>query len=246
MMRVWLAASLLAGCASGRSVAPGQDQDVDAAVSVTVDAKVSRDGSIEPPADAQAVLPPPPPPTDAGVDAPYQCSVTTKQLLSNPVLDLNPSGMGWVQQGDVGAPLITGDDGVVEHSVPFKAWLGGVEGDDYAVNSLTDVLYQDVLVPAGTTKLKLTGYYEVRTSETDTLVYDRANVTLVETNGTPIEAVKALTNLTKTTSWTAINHTFAAPQAGKTVRIRITSTNDVYEPTSFYFDTLALTATICQ
>ena len=28
--------------------------------------------------------------------------------------------------------------------------------------------------------------------------------------------------------------------------LRITSTNDVYEATSFYFDTLALTATFCQ
>jgi hypothetical protein len=232
----------MTGCAAGRSVAP--DQDPDAAVGQPVDARVSRDGQVVTPVDAHVV------PVDAHtivpIDAPYQCTVMTKQLLSNPVLDLNPSGMGWVQYSDISEPLVTGDDGVVEHTAPFKAWMGGVEGDAYAVNSLTDTLYQDVAVPAGTTQLKLTGQYEVRTLETDNLIYDRAQIALVETNGTPIETAKSLTNLSKTTAWTAISFTFASPQAGKTVRLRLTTTNDVYEATSFYFDTLALTATYCQ
>jgi hypothetical protein len=239
MLRLTLAAGLLVGCASGRSA--GTEPEADAAVT-PVDARPPRpDGEVVPP-DAQTIVPS----ADAAVDAPYQCTVMTKQLLVNPVLDLNPSGMGWVQFSDSNAALITGDDGVAEHSPPFKAWLGGIEGDELAILSVTDVLYQDVLVPAGTTQLKLTGYYDVKTLETESAIYDRAQVALVQTNGTPIETVKSLTNLSKTTSWVAINHTFASPQAGNTVRLRLTTTNDIYEPTSFYFDTLALTATVCE
>jgi hypothetical protein len=201
------------------------------------DAKVWRDGSIEGTPDAHAVVP---------VDA-YQCQQQQQQLLLNPVLDLNPSGMGWVQLNiDDLAPIITGDDGVPEHSAPFKAWMGGLQGYDYGYYSLTDELYQDVVIPAGATQLRLTGEYDVRTMETEAGTFDTGEVALLQTNGTPIEIVKSLTNETTTAGWTVIDHVFTAPHAGETVRIRLTTTNDVIDPTSFFFDTLALTATVCQ
>lgn len=234
-MRASLVAFLLVGCASGRPAS----EPPDAGVAAEPDAKVWRDGAIEAVADA-AVTPPPPP------DA-YQCQVQQKQLLLNPVLDLNPSGMGWIAQAiDSAAPIITGDDGPAEHSPPFKAWMGGFEGYDYGVLTVTDVLYQDVTVPTGTTELRLTGQYVVWSGETDPGVYDTAHLALVKTDGTPIETVEALSNETLATGWTAIDHVFAAPQAGTTVRVRITSTNDYVYATSFFFDTLALTATVCQ
>jgi hypothetical protein len=232
-MRAALIACVLCGCASGRTTGEAPD----ASVSAGPDAKVWRDGSIEATPDAQAVIPP---------DA-YQCQPHQQQLLLNPVLDLNPSGMGWVQQNiDNLAPLITGDDGVPEHSPPFKAWLGGLEGYDYGYYSVTDVLYQDVTIPAGTTALRLTGQWDMLTTETDLGVYDDAQVALVQPDGTPIETVLGVTNESPTIGWNAIDHAFAVPHAGETVRVRLMSTNDMMYATSFFFDTLALTATVCQ
>jgi len=233
-MKRALAACVLVGCASGR---PNNGESPDASVSSGPDAKVWRDGSIEATPDAHAVVTP---------DA-YQCHDQVLELLTNPVLDLNPSGMGWVQQNiDNLAPIITGDDGVPEHSPPFKAWLGGLEGYDYGYYSLTDGLYQDVIVPAGTTTLRLTGEWDMLTGETELGTFDTGELALVKPDGTPIESILSLTNETYSIGWNAIDHAFAAPHAGETVRVRMTSTNDVYYATSFFFDTLSITATICQ
>lgn len=240
-MRVALTAVVLAGCASART---GNEQ-VDA--SQGVDAKVWLDAPAQMPdarPDAQPVTP-----TDAPTppDA-YQCQVMTRQLLTNPVFDLTPIGMGWVQQNiDNNYPIITGDGngttlGLAEHSAPYDAWMGGIVGSPTA----TDVLYQDVTVPANTTQLRFTATYEVRTGETGSSVYDTGQVALTQTNGTPIETIRSLSNTTPTTAWTAINYTVVANLSNQTVRLRFTSSNDFSNETSFYFDTLALTATYCQ
>lgn len=242
-MRGLFVACLLAGCASGRTSYESPDAGENP---VGPDAKVWRDGAIEPQPDAAVVVMP-----DAAAivtpDAPPQPVCNDQQLLMNPVLDLNPSGMGWVQQNiDNTAPIVTGDDGIPEHTPPFKAWMGGLEAYDYGVNSVTDVLYQDISVPANTTQLRITGQYDVRTAETATVAYDTAQIAFTQTNGTPLQVIKELSNLTATTAWTAIDQQLSQSYAGQTIRLRITTTNDVIDPTSFYFDTLALTATICQ
>lgn len=242
----------VAGCAQG-----GKGGLADASIGTQHDAKEFLDGAIEPQIDAaqphpDAAIdapimnidaPPPPPPPDA-------CVPQVTELLLNPVFDLTPVGTNWVQQPyDVTYPLVTADDGIAEHSAPYKAWLGGIEPSS---GTATDLLYQDVLVPAMTTQLRLTGYYEVRSGEDpgDTNVYDTGNLALTQTNGTPIESVLSLTNVTVTTAWTPINKTFAGNLSGQTVRLRFTTTNDAIAPfpfpsgpTSFYFDTLSLKAT---
>ena len=249
MRRFALAAVVVAGCASGQGAAPA-----DAPIG-GVDAKVYLDGQIEgtdaPPHIDAAIDAPPH--IDAAIDAapmidapPDACVPITTELLANPVFDLTPQGTGWTETNiDNAYPIITADDGITEQTAPYKAWLGGWAGTDKSVTSLTDQLYQDVVVPAGTTSLVLTGYYEVRTAETGTTVYDTGNVDLLQTNGTPIEAVMALSNAAPTTAWTPLSHTFGGNLSGMTVRLRFTTTNDVSNPTSFYFDTLSLKATHC-
>lgn len=209
--------------------------------------------------DAKPIDAPPPPP-DAAPDAPmamppdagmpdaYQCTVMTRQLLLNPVFDLTPMGVNWVMQNiDNAYPVITDQDGIVEHSAPYKAWMGGFEAPNLG-QTVSDGLYQDVTIPMGTTMLVLTGVYEVRTGETGTTVYDTAQVALTQTNGTPIQTALSLSNAAPTTAWTPLSKTFTNPAAlsGQTVRLRFVSSNDDSFPTSFYYDTLALTATFCQ
>lgn len=134
-----------------------------------------------------------------------------------------------------------------EQSAPYKAWLGGFSGDmfDPIRASLTDVLVQTVTLPADTSAVVLTGFYDVRTAEVASGVYDTAQLLLTDTNDVPIATILELSNRTPRTAWTPINHVFTQNLAGMTVKLKLTSTNDYSDATSFYFDTLSLKATHC-
>lgn len=189
------------------------------------------------------------PMVDAMVDAamPDACVPVASELLANPAVDLSPMGTGWQQTViDAAAPLITDEDGITEHSAPYKVWLGGIVAPNLG-QSVTDVLWQDVAVPAGTTQLTLSYYVAVATGEsaTDTNVYDTASVAITQTNGTVIASVASYSNRTPIATWTQV--TFNVPQnlSGQTVRLRLTSSNDFSLATSFWFDSFNLTATHC-
>lgn len=226
----------VAGCASGSS-ALGQD---DASIT-PVDAPKG--------VDAKPIDTPPPidAPADAAPDAPpdaFVCTPVTTQLLANPVFDLTPQGTGWTQTPiDPTYPPITDQDGPVEHSAPYKVWLGGIEA---TVGNVTDIVYQDVVVPANTTQLVLTGYYIVGTQETSTTTaYDTASLAITQTDGTQIAAVNSFSNLTTVGTWTAINFTVPQNLSGQTIRLRMTSSNDDSFVSNFFFDSFALNATHC-
>jgi hypothetical protein len=243
-------AVLLAGCASGGNAAQS-----DAPVGGGPDAKVWLDGSIEGNPDAAphidaAIDARPDAPVDAApmIDAPPDaCVPVTTELLLNPVFDLTPIGVNWTSTPiDSAYPLI-GSEGPAPHTAPYKAWLGGLSGQDVGQLSATDLMYQDVTVPPGTTQLVLTGYYLDGTSEDpgETIAYDNATVDLLQTNGSPIEHVLSLSNLTPVSAYTLFTHTFTANVSGQTVRLRFTSTNDSINATGWVFDTLSLKATHC-
>ena len=174
------------------------------------------------------------------IDAP-NCTPIMTELLVNPAFDASPLATGWTETViDAAYPLITGaSGGVAAMTAPNRAWLGGFA--KAAPN--TDVLRQDVMVPAGTTSLTLTGSYDLRTGELLPIPYDTAKVQLVQTNDSVIEDVLALDNSEATTAWTAFSKTFSSPHAGQTVRLRLTSTGDGSNATSFFFDSLSLIAT---
>lgn len=247
-MKRALSAILLAGCASGTTPLAQSD----APLGGGDDAKVWLDGHAQDPdapvdaeqhIDARVDAPPDARPIDAPPDA---CVPQTTELLANPVFDLDPVGTGWTQVPiDPTYPPIT-SDGFAAHTAPYKAWMGGFAGQDIGQSSATDVVYQDFMVPAGTTQLVITGYYVVGTNETGTTIYDTGALDLLQTNGTPIENVLSLNNTTNTGAvWTSFSHTFTQIPAGQTVRLRITSTNDISNVTNFFFDTLSLKATHC-
>lgn len=186
-------------------------------------------------------------PTSTGTDSGTGgCTVMTRDLLTNPSFEGTPAGTGWTAVPIVSMdPLVsdTSGGGIAAQSPTMRAWLGGV-----AQANATDQLYQDVMVPASTTSLVITGFYEVRTGETGTTVYDTGKAEITTTGGTSIEVIKSLDNAQATTTWTPLDHTFAnlAQMKGQTVRVHFTSTNDGLYATSFYFDTLHLDATYCE
>lgn len=243
MKWVFLVASL-AGCASGQM--NGGVSDADPSVP-GIDAKEYLDGSIEGHPDARPDARPDAPP-DARPDAPpdaYVCTTHVTQLLGNPTFDLSAAAP-WVQVNISNTyPIITAD-GFAAQSAPNKAWMGGFAGTDVGTSTATDQLYQDVAIPAGTSSLVLTMQYASGTTETGSTVYDRADVSLVKTDGTPLENVIALTNVGTVGTWTAASKTFTGNYSGQTVRLRFTSTNDITNHSNFFFDTIALTATYCQ
>jgi hypothetical protein len=182
-------------------------------------------------------------PIDAPIDAP--CTPTTMQILINPAFDGAPIGTGWVDQPfDPGFPLITPDDGAPEHTAPNKAWLGGWLGEFFGPNA-TDQLYQQVVVPAGTTALSLRGQYWVATDESPgSTVYDDSRVELLNSSGGLLQSALTVSNVGPTTGWTPFQTVFGNAYAGQTVRVRFRSSNDFSLATSFFYDSVALEATI--
>jgi hypothetical protein len=178
------------------------------------------------------------------IDAPMvdaACVPMTTELLKNPAFDLSPRAVDWSEISDSGLDLITDDSGTpAPDTAPYRAWLGGVDDD-------TDDLYQNVTIPANTTKLELTGVYSVGSSETGTTIYDKLELALYQTNGTTVveDAIK-LSNVSVTAvAWTPLDHVFSANLSGQTLQIRFHATNDVSNETSFFFDTMSLKATHC-
>lgn len=187
---------------------------------------------------------PPPSPDPAPtppVAPPDACVPQVSQLLVNPAFDSTPTGTGWTQRAIAAEfPLIT-SDGVPEHSPGSIAWLGGI---DSVTGVVTDALTQDIAIPANTTHLTLIGVYDVRTAEVPSqTAFDTAELSITETNGTPIASILALSNVAPTTQWRAFGHAFTKDLSGRTVRLSLTSRNDDIDATSFFFDSFSLIAT---
>jgi hypothetical protein len=225
----FLSALALAGCASAETREQG----------VTVDSGTggtTEDSGSGVPADAATSTPP-----DSG---PPPCTMMTRDLLTNGPFEAG--GTGWSVVPIIANDPLVGDGsegGIAAHTPTMRAWMGGV-----AQANATDRLYQDVMVPASTTALVLTGFYEVRSSESGSTVYDTGKAEITTTTGTSLELVKAFDNAHKTTAWTSLDYTVTnlAAMTGQTVRVHFTTTNDGLNSTSFYFDSLHLNATVCE
>lgn len=177
------------------------------------------------------------------IDAPVTCTTPTMvNLLTNPSFDLTPVGMGWTETQLDSETIIRGDSLITEDTAPNLAWLGGVP-----ITNGTDALDQMVMVPASTTAITMSGRYQTRSSET-TANLDTAKIGIQPMTGTTyIGPTFDASNSTVAANWTDFSVVLpAAMLAGQTVRMHLTSTSgNATLPTSFYIDTLALTATYC-
>src|SRR5262249_42697796 len=150
---------------------------------------------------------------DASVDAsPDACVPLTTELLINPAFDLAPLGMGWTEVPiDPMYPVVSSTG--VSQSAPYEAWMGGIVA---TTGTVPDQVYQAVPVPANTSQLVIGGFYLVGTAETGSFAYDTGSLDLVQTNGTPIENVMSLSNLTTTgSSYQPFVYGFSADVSGQ-------------------------------
>jgi hypothetical protein len=228
MRLLYLCLVVGAGCAQGRT----RSDDVE------IDASVARPDSGATPTDSNV---------GGGADAAGSggCVTMTRNVLRNGSFEGTPVGVDWnATPIDASYPLITNQSGgVAAQSPAYRAWMGGLER---TASTNKDVLYQDITLPAMVSKLELKGYYDLRTGEIGTTVYDRATVELTTVTNTQLELIKALDDNGATTAWTAFTKMFTGTYSGQTVRVRLSTASDSFDPTSFFFDTLELNATYCQ
>jgi len=179
---------------------------------------------------------------DAAADAAGPAGCRDVQLLGNGGFDDAPLSVGWTARSNVADDyIVTGTEGFdapAAHSAPNKAYFGGLDGVD-------ESLYQSVVVPAGTTRLVLTGQYQVRTSERVRGVFDEAWLELTVVGGAS-EELERWSNSDATTSWTSFSRTIGQPHAGEILRVELRAVTDAQRWSSFLFDSLALTATVCS
>ncbi|HEY0254016.1 MAG TPA: hypothetical protein VGC41_20950 [Kofleriaceae bacterium] len=170
------------------------------------------------------------------------CVPTQKELLVNGNFDAGATTWHEVQY----------DGEMIRTDLPqagtYGAWMGGYGDLDFGEHAV-DEIFQDVAVPAGTTALTLTGYYEVGTQESSgtSTAFDTSSISLVKPAGeTAIETGLAVSNVSHNTAYAPFTHSFAvAGVAGTTVRVKLTSSNDYSNNTNFFYDTLSLQATYC-
>jgi hypothetical protein len=82
-------------------------------------------------------------------------------------------------------------------------------------------------------------------SESTTVVFDTFTLDVLETNGTLIENVMTLNNTQPSATYLTFSKSLTSNLAGKTVRLRATSTNDITLHTNFFLDNLSFQATFC-
>jgi hypothetical protein len=168
------------------------------------------------------------------------CTMVDTELLTNGNFDAGPT-VAWHEVQFDSELIVTN----LPQAGAYSAWLGSYD------QTASDKLYQDVVIPPGTTALTLTGYWLVGTQDSTTTAYDFSHVGLVQANAgeAAIESALTLSNVNQsgTSTYNAFNHAFnVTGLGGTTVRFKLDSQSDVTLLTNFFYDTLSLKATHCM
>lgn len=165
-------------------------------------------------------------------------AVEAIELLVNGNFD--SGNVAWVE--DSGNPNYNVIVNSTEAPIPpqsgtFLAWLGGF-------NSVTQTLYQNVVVPPGTASLQVKGFYWITTEETGGQ-FDHATVALLSSDGsTTLETLRTWSNLNNTSAWMPFAVSTSGNYAGQTVRLQFSTVLDSSLNTNFFFDTIEFIANI--
>jgi hypothetical protein len=170
---------------------------------------------------------------------------STRELLVNPAFDLDLNETGWTNPG---IPIVyaapTPGGGVTNHpdvaaqSLPNLAWFGGLDNSD-------DRLSQSIAIPAGATNLTFRLFYAVVTGKTNVTEIDTFDASLLA--GAQVISLAHISNLNATDTWTPVSVTLPAALAGQTVTLQLRGVTNANANrlTSFYIDTMSLSAVAC-
>jgi len=162
------------------------------------------------------------------------------ELLTNGNFD-GATHAPWIVQSAQAQPLFLGwadpalaEAGVSPYSLDNLVMLG-------LADSEVALLSQTVSVPASAISLKVSGFMRIVTNEDTSTVFDRAYAEFV---GQP--ALLAWTNQNANTDWTAFAGSLSAVALqGQSATFRFRVTTDAGAPTSFYFDSVSVVASLC-
>ncbi len=233
-----LVAALLFGCATAENVGPDDgigEIFADAGrVPPMADAGPKADASPgvdATPVDA-AVLPDAPPAPDAAPG----CTDVDLEVLTNANFDLGP-GSEWVESSGAALDLVTTDFSS-PHSGSYVGWLAGYSGG-------TDILYQQITVPAGATALSISGFITIGTQELFG-AWDFADLELRTTTNALLEGLASWSNVHAASGWQSFSMTPVGDYQGQTIRLYMRAQTDGSNYTNFVFDSLSVKATVCQ
>jgi subtilisin family serine protease len=159
--------------------------------------------------------------------APFTCTASAQLLLDGGF----EVGTGWTAT----AGVVDGSNGAAPRSGASKAWLDGYG------TSHTDVLWQDVAIPAGACSASLSLWLRVATSETGPVAADLLVVSARDpATGAALETLGIFSNLDASPDYVLRTFDLSA-LAGRTVRVHLEGVEDAARATSFLVDDVALT-----
>jgi hypothetical protein len=150
-------------------------------------------------------------------------------LLGNPGFETGTAAP-WA----AGSGVISDNAKEPPHSGTWDAWLDG-----YGTTH-TDTLSQSVTVPSGCSTYQLSFWLHIDTAETTTsTVFDTLTVQVIGSSGTVLATLATYSNLNHNTGYAQRTFSLAA-DAGQTVTLKFTGTEDSEKQTSFVVDDTAI------
>lgn len=173
-----------------------------------------------------------PTPTVGVTPTPTPGGGTTTQKLLNPGFENGSTS--WVESSAGGFEIV---DPTNPHTGSDSAWLCGY-------NNCSDAIFQSVAIPSSTTKVVLSFWVFISTSETSTTCFDHFFARLRTSSGSTISTVQSKCNTNA--GWTQF--TFDVTSAlstfhGQTIQVYFGATTDSSLVTNFFVDDVALNVT---
>ncbi|HNQ77201.1 MAG TPA: hypothetical protein PKJ37_05585 [Acidobacteriota bacterium] len=212
---------------ASQSTGAGASADWSAAVSVAADTNSERNPSLSNGASGNSTF-------TQYMHLAYNYDVySTNQLLLNSGFESGNDGNWTVNStGDINC------GGGYQRTGSCCAWLAGI-------NSYTDFIYQDVVVPANAVSANLSFYLKITSAEGTTTAYDFLYIQLRDTSNNVLATLQTLSNKDKNTYAAYQPLSFdMLPYAGQTVRAYFLATTDSTNITSFFLDDTALNVTL--
>ena len=152
--------------------------------------------------------------------------------------DFEDGTAAWIQSSSGDFDLIFGDSDDSHGGVGY-AWLGGYDGE-------TDILYQDITIPADATAAGLRFWYDIATVDTSTAAHDILTLTVKNpATGAVLQTLATLSNLNKTSDWTQSSQYDLLAYKGQTIRLTFTGTTNSDDlNTNFFLDDVELAVTL--